>query len=103
MIRSASDTHEFPAIQPIQFAARAIVDDHVAAAAVVVGIHSLFALRAVDYSAKPLRVRSSRSLKCASLLGSKIVYQGDKDCHGDQASAAMGAVKNAAVIDNGML
>ena len=71
--------HEFTAVEPIQFAARAIVDDHIPGAAVVVGIHPLFALGALDFSAKPLRIRGPRSLKCASLLGSKIVYQRDED------------------------
>lgn len=66
--------HEFAAIEPIQLAARTIVDDYIPGAAVVVRIHSLFALWAMDDSAKPLRIRGPRSLKCASLLGSEIVY-----------------------------
>ncbi len=103
MIGSTDDAHEFTAVQPIQFAARTIVDDNVPRATVVMRVHRLLALGALHSSSKPLRIGRSGNVKGSGLLRSKILHQQDEDWHRNQASAAAGAVESSVVIDNSVV
>ena len=72
VIGSAYDAHQFAVIEPVQEALRAVVDDRVARAGVVMSVHVLMTKRAVNLSQQILRVgRASNQrprIACAKLL-----------------------------------
>ena len=93
VVRGAHNRHQLARIQPVELAARAIVDHDIARAAIIVRIHGLAALRAGNVAAQFLGVGRVRDARRDSLqLRPQVARPGRKLQHRNEAAVAMGAI-----------
>src|ERR1017187_1295721 len=100
-IRSFHNPHQLAGIQPVQEASRAIVDHHIAGAAVKVRVHVLVALRAFDPAVQFPAVGRVRHA-VAGVAGLQLLNQRQEIAHRHQHAATVRAGTDALPAEGGV-
>jgi len=102
MIGRVNDRRQLTGIQPIQLAARTIVDDHVASARIVVRIHPPAALWAEALAVHTARIGRWSDFGGFATLRAQRGNQHNESRHGNQIAPAARTAENPLPCDDGM-